>query len=351
MQVYLTQDSRVILSCKMAAFMNLRGVKHYRDRRDISPDLSKRLLRFESESVEFITTYFLDENTDARGGGLTARKKMEIFLRYVSDPGYQSGVANDVGVERSTVSKIFASVLDKIVAKSSQWIKFPSSIEDMDQAKTDWASKFRIPTAIGAVDCTHVHIMKPSVFGDEYVNRKGKTTINVQMTCDANEKITSVDAQWPGSVHDSRIWRMSGVLDVVRRHDGDVSLLGDSGYSITPWLLTPFDEPRNAHERKYNVTHAQERVIIERVFGQLKRRFPILSSQVRIRFENIPKLVISCAVLHNIAKHLNDAWELEDVIENAIDEGDDVPVHNLDRNEVRIRRRGQQKRREISNNL
>lgn len=37
--------------------------------------------------------------------------------------------------------------------------------------------------------------MKPSEFGDECVNRKGETTINVQMTCDTYEKITSVDAQ------------------------------------------------------------------------------------------------------------------------------------------------------------
>ena len=90
--------------------------------------------------------------------------------------------------------------------KSEDWIKFPCTIEDVDKDKTDWTTKFRIPTAIGAVDCTYVHIMKPSEFGDEYVNRKGQTTINVQMTCDANEKITRVDAQWPSSVHDSRIW-------------------------------------------------------------------------------------------------------------------------------------------------
>ena len=30
---------------------------------------------------------------------------MEIFLRYVSDPGYQSGVANNIGMKRSTVNK------------------------------------------------------------------------------------------------------------------------------------------------------------------------------------------------------------------------------------------------------
>ena len=137
----------------MAAYLKLCGVKHYRVQRNISSDLSKRLLRFENESANFITTYFLDENTDARGGGLMARKKIENFLRYVSNPGYQSGVANDIGVE-STVNETFSSVLDQIVAKSEDWIKFPCSIEDMDKAKTDWTSKFRIPTAIGAVDCT-----------------------------------------------------------------------------------------------------------------------------------------------------------------------------------------------------
>lgn len=343
--------SQRILVTMAAAFMNLRNVKQYGNRQNISVDLSKKLLRFESESVDFITNYFLEENAETRGAALPARKKIEIFLRYISDPGFQSGVAVDVGVDRSTVCKTFAFVLDSIVNKSQDWIKFPSKVEDMDQAKADWASRFRIPTVIGAIDCTHVLIQKPSAFGDEYVNRKGKASINVQMTCDANEKITSVDAQWPGSVHDSRIWRLSGVQEVVRRFDGDVCLLGDSGYGITPWLLTPYSEVRNAQERQFNLIHAQERVIIERVFGQIKRRFPILSSQVRIALEKIPKLIIACVVLHNISKHLNDAWDFPDPYEDDVNENNDISDENIDRNEVRIRRRGQQKRSQISVNL
>ena len=119
----------------------------------------------------------------------------------------------------------------------------------------------------------------------------------------------------------------------MRRYDGDIYLLGDSGYGFTPWLLSPFDESRNAHERNFSSTHAQERVIIERVFGQLKHRFAILLSQVRIAERNFSKLVKSCAVLHNIAKHFNDAWEVEDIIENAIDEAEEnVPVNIFDRN-------------------
>jgi hypothetical protein len=52
-------------------------------------------------------------------------------------------------------------------------------------------------------------------------------------------------------------------------------LFGDIGYGITPWLLTPYDEVISAQEQHFNRVHAQERVIIERVFGQIKRRFPI----------------------------------------------------------------------------
>ena len=118
LQVYLTPDFLVILAYEEPAYLKLHGVKYYEDRWNISPDLSKRLLWFKSKNVNFITTYFLNENTDARGGGLMARKKMEIFLRYVSDSGYQSGVANNIGMERRIVSKTFSSILDQIVAKS-----------------------------------------------------------------------------------------------------------------------------------------------------------------------------------------------------------------------------------------
>nr|CAH7750834.1 unnamed protein product [Callosobruchus chinensis] len=34
----------------------------------------------------------------------------------------------------------------------------------------------------------------------------GYHSINVQATCNADEWFTSVDASWPGSVHDSRIF-------------------------------------------------------------------------------------------------------------------------------------------------
>jgi hypothetical protein len=60
---------------------------------------------------------------------------MKIFLRYVGDPGFQSGVAEDLGVYQMTVSKVIADTATKIIEKAPLWIKFPSTKEELKQQK------------------------------------------------------------------------------------------------------------------------------------------------------------------------------------------------------------------------
>lgn len=331
------------------AFLIIRNRKKYEQRKFVNKDRCKELLRFEDESIEFITNYFLPEVQDRRGGALSARQKMEIFLRYLADPGFQSGVSLDFGVSRSTVSKTFSFVLDKINLKAHEWIHFPLTANEIEAEKRKWSTRFKMPCVIGAIDCTHLEIKKPKYYGDCYLNRKKYASINVQATCNSEEKVTSVDASWPGSTHDSRIWRRSEIKRVIMNHNGAASLLGDSGYAIAPWLVTPFLPPTNRNEIAFNTQHKKERVVIERVFGQLKKRFPILGNLIRINLEKVPKTFIACSVLHNIGKHLNDVIYDEETFDEDVDEND--PVINDEENDREIRLRGQQKRNEIMNVL
>jgi hypothetical protein len=80
---------------------------------------------------------------------------MKIFLRYVGDPEFQSGVAEDLGIQQTTVSKFIADIATKIVEKAPLWIKFPSIKEEFEAAKADWQVSYRFSCAIGALDCTH----------------------------------------------------------------------------------------------------------------------------------------------------------------------------------------------------
>ncbi|CAH2014012.1 unnamed protein product [Acanthoscelides obtectus] len=136
---------------------------------------------------------------------------MKIRLRYLGDPGCQQGIGQELGVSQAMVSRTVDRVVNSIVAQSNEWIKFPTTNHKLMEAKRIWQSMYKFPTAIGVIDCTHIVILKPNHHGDEYINRKGKPTLNVQATCDAREMFTSVDVSWPGSVHDSRIWRNSQI--------------------------------------------------------------------------------------------------------------------------------------------
>lgn len=290
----------------MAEFVNLRAQKQYKVRREANWRDFKSLYRFQEENVNWMATYFLGENLERRGGALSSNHKMKVFLRYMANPGFQMGVAEELGITQSTVSKTISFVMNKIVEKSHLWIKFPSTQPKINEAQQAWQEKFQFPSAIGVIDCTHVQILKPNQHGDEYINRKGLATLNVQATCNSVEMFTSADVSWPGSVHDARIWRNCDIRVTMQQFPGAV-LLGDDGYGLEPWLMTPFRNPNNALERAYNRLFKKERVIIERCFGQLKRRFPVLKYMCRVKLEKVPSIIICCIVLHNIAKYLGDA--------------------------------------------
>ena len=320
-----------------------RKQKEYKPRRVHPLDTYRDLFRFKEENVTWMADYFLGESTETRGGALNSKQRMEVFLRCIGDPGFQIGVGEDIGITQSTVSKTFTAVLDKVVEKADTWIMFPNEPHDFQAAKDAWQAKYQFPCAIGALDCTHIQIEKPGHHGDEYVCRKGTATLNVQATCDAAERFTSVEANWPGSVHDSRIWKNSAVGALMSQSVTDALLLGDEGYGVAPWLMTPFKEPLDSEEKaSYNRCHKNERQIIERCFGQLKRRFPILQGRVRIQLRNVPSLIVACCILHNVAKYIKDPDDFPEYEDFQVDNNDVYEDH------PRIRQRGQDRRRQIA---
>lgn len=107
--------------------------------------------------------------------------------------------------------------------------------------------------------------MAPSQEEHAYVNRKGYRSINVQLICDADLNIYNVNARFPGSCHDSYIWRQSAMQNILRQsyQNGEQNtwVLGDSGYTQEPWLMTRvlLGVIPNTQEGKYNQAHAMGR--------------------------------------------------------------------------------------------
>ncbi|CAM4569172.1 unnamed protein product [Leuciscus chuanchicus] len=94
--------------------------------------------------------------------------------------------------------------------------------------------------------------------------------------CDAANLITNVEAKWPGSVHDSRMYRESTLSNRLERGEIDGFLLGDRGYPCRPTLITPYPEPEPGSQRRFNVAHCRTRARVEMTIGLLKARFQCL---------------------------------------------------------------------------
>ncbi|KAM7292947.1 putative nuclease HARBI1 isoform X1 [Ixodes scapularis] len=105
----------------------------------------------------------------------------------------------------------------------------------------------RIPGVMGCVDGTMVSIVglsknDPTVTKAAYWCRKYFYALNVMVVCDADCRIMCIDPRYPGSVHDSFVWQFSWLRSQLEQgqvpRDGRF-LLGDSGYPLEPWLITP----------------------------------------------------------------------------------------------------------------
>eukprot|EP00102_Acyrthosiphon_pisum_P019201 XP_016656411.1 PREDICTED: putative nuclease HARBI1 isoform X3 [Acyrthosiphon pisum] len=146
-------------------------------------------------------------------------------------------------------------------------------------------------------------------------NRKGWFSLNVQTVVSAKLKIMDIVVRWPGSTHDSTIFSRSKINNDlhVEQKWGNSLIVADSGYANTKHIVTPFLNPQAGPENLYNESQIRTRNPVERCYGVLKRRFPVLSLGMRLQISNIQNVIIACSVLHNIAIDCNDVMPMDDV--------------------------------------
>ncbi|XP_063931351.1 putative nuclease HARBI1 [Zophobas morio] len=276
------------------------------------------------------------EPATKRNHSISAKLQLLVTLRFLASASFQQVLGDNIGIHRSSTSRIITRVCNVIAALKPRYIKMPVTGQERRSVKSGFHNIRGFPKVIGALDCTHVKILSPGgEQAERFRNRKGYFSINVQGVCDSELKIINIIARWPGSVHDSTIFNDSPLCaDLASGVYGTDFVLGDNGYPCRSYLLTPLLNPRNRMERAYNAAHKASRNCIERCFGVLKRRFPCLSRGLNMKLQSTLHIIVACAVLHNICILEKDAFfEGED---QDVDEDPELHIFNNENTAVRV---------------
>ncbi|RCN40153.1 transposase, IS4 family [Ancylostoma caninum] len=229
----------------------------------------------------------------------------------------QADSARIAGCNQATVARTPHNFLQTVNKRACDYIYWPSERERRELRRL-YYEKYRLPGVVGAIDGTHIPIQAPHLNKEDYINRKRFHSINAGVIADFNGRIRWVSTKWPGSAHDSRVFKTSSLYTQLKTGELQGVVLGDSAYAAKTFLLKPLGAPKNEKvviskvfrgdswghsisETRYNRAVCSARAKVEHCFGALKRQFHIFHGECRYEPRRAGEIIVACCILRNMA--------------------------------------------------
>ena len=185
--------------------------------------------------------------------------------------------------------------------------------------------KWGMVQCASAIDGCHIPVKLPKHYHTDSYNRKGRYSVIVQGSVDHDYLFCNINIGWPGSVHDAHVlansmlyWQatISEILDgeqiVIFGQDVPVFLVKDSGYplstvymvdeAISTWCTT------NCRGRELYLSIVMCMHCCRECFGSLKARWWWLSKRNDTNVDNLPAVITTCYILHNMSEIHGDMF-------------------------------------------
>ena len=203
------------------------------------------------------------------------------------------------------------------------FIKWPTPVI-MEKYARDFQDIHGIPYVVGAVDGSHIPIVAPRLHAADYYNRKGFYSVLLQGVVTSKCLFWDYDIGWAGSMHDANLWGRSDIGQYCEAGKlSPYALVGDAAYPCRPWMFAPFKGHKDGLSREeyhWNYVQSSTRMCVERAFGMLKLRWRILLKKVDSHLKNVPDLVTTCLILHNMCLIFGDNLCKQEWLREATDD-------------------------------
>ncbi|GBG68879.1 hypothetical protein CBR_g3577 [Chara braunii] len=265
---------------------------------------------------------------------LPAEQKFAYALIRWATRGFYRQSNHGVGMRLASALRSNKDVADAIIKEYPNVVAFPEGRRL--QNVMDAFERKGFPGCVATIDCTHLYIEKPKKEHVAcYYDRTGQF---LRRSCAITSAAFLMSLSVVPSWHDIRALKLStltsdydnivGILhgEPATLRDGssiDPYLLGDTGYPLLSWIMTPHptNRSRSPEHVVFDDMYTTARSCIEHTFGFLKAIWRNFGRRHINNLKIICKVFMACCILHNIL--LDHKVDMNGLTANDNDDSDD----------------------------
>ena len=124
-----------------------------------------------------------------------------------------------IGLAKPTVVTCCHEFVEAICRLQDDFIKFRFTRAEKSRKIEGFSEKSKVTNVVAAIDGSHIPIKAPKENHEDYFNRKHFYSYLVEGIVDSSGLFLSVATGFPGSLHDSRMLRLSDVYWAAENED------------------------------------------------------------------------------------------------------------------------------------
>jgi hypothetical protein len=213
-------------------------------------------------------------------------------------------------VHESTLKLVTDRFIADICKGAIRHIYWPDSSK-MDKIKTMFGKIHNLHNCCGVICTTQIP------FGPTYDHEKNGS-ISMRVVFDPEMRFMEIWLEWKGSMNWTSHLQVGDIFEECKKgvclngsklkvaSDGSEAgeyIIGDAGYPLLPWLLTPYQEENLSDSKaEFNKRHSTATTCMRKALARFQDTWKFLQGQTScpVNAETLAEAIYACCMLHNI---------------------------------------------------